>query len=53
MEMETLRFLLVLSISPPSSRSPEPLIPQLVVFKEKVTGNRPKLIANDKLKARG
>ena len=49
-----LEFLLLLSTSPASSSgSPEFLIPQLTVFKDKVTGRRPKLMANDNLTARG
>lgn len=36
-----------------SSGSPELFIPQPAVFKENITGRRPKLLVNDRFKARG
>ena len=45
--------LLLFSASPASSGSSEFLIPQPAVFKDKVTGRRPKLMVKDRLRARG
>lgn len=46
--------LLLFSVSSASSPGrPEIFIPQPAVFNDKVTGNRPKLVANDRLNTRG